>query len=159
MKIIEPLIVEIGPKKLLGKHIITSFKEDNTSILWQSFMPLRDQIQQKVNQDLYSLQIFPDDYFLSFNPTTEFKKWALVEVDHYDNLPENMEPFLLAGGLYAVFNHRGMDTSIFQYIYSTWVPGSKYKLDNRPHFEVLGNKYKQGSPTSEEDIWIPITLK
>ena len=159
MKIIEPSIVEIGPKKLLGKHAITSFKEDTTSMLWQSFMPFLNQIQHKTNKDLYSLQIFPDDFFLSFNPTTTYAKWALVEVDNYDILPENMKPFLLAGGLYAVFNHKGMDTSIFQYIYSTWVPGSIYKLDDRPHFEVLGNKYKQGSPPSEEEIWIPIALK
>jgi AraC family transcriptional regulator len=50
-----------------------------------------------------------------------------------------------------------MDTAIFQYIYSTWLPASGYALDNRPHFELLGEKYKQGSPHSEEEIWIPIS--
>jgi AraC family transcriptional regulator len=32
-------------------------------------------------------------------------------------------------------------------------------LDNRPHFEILGEKYKQGSPDSEEEIWIPVKEK
>jgi AraC family transcriptional regulator len=72
-----------------------------------------------------------------------------------------MELFTLKGGLYAVFDYKGPsdDKSIFQYIYSTWVPKSKYKLDNRPHFEVLGEKYKNNDPESEEEIWIPIQLK
>jgi AraC family transcriptional regulator len=32
-------------------------------------------------------------------------------------------------------------------------------LDNRPHFEILGEKYKQGSTDAEEEIWIPVSLK
>ena len=72
-----------------------------------------------------------------------------------------METFLLEGGLYAVFIHRGSstDTSTFHYIFSTWLPKSNYILDSRPHFEVLGEKYKNGDPDSEEEIWIPIKLK
>jgi AraC family transcriptional regulator len=37
------------------------------------------------------------------------------------------------------------------------LPGSEYFLDNRPHFEVLGDKYKNNDPTSEEEIWKPKT--
>lgn len=29
----------------------------------------------------------------------------------------------------------------------------------QPHFEVLGEKYKDNDPTSEEEIWIPIKAK
>jgi len=32
-------------------------------------------------------------------------------------------------------------------------------LDDRPHFEVLGDKYKNADPDSEEEIWIPIRTK
>jgi len=154
-----PRIVEISPKKLLGRSIITSIANDHTSQLWQSFMPMKKKITNKVNQNLFSLQVYPDGYFAAFDPTITFKKWALVEVENIDSVPENMEVFLLTGGLYAVFNHRGMDTAIFNYIYSVWIPGSNYMLDNRPHFEILGEKYKQGSPLSEEEIWIPIRQK
>ncbi|MEN9524835.1 MAG: hypothetical protein RLZZ256_219, partial [Bacteroidota bacterium] len=31
-----------------------------------------------------------------------------------------------------------------------------YLLDERPHVEVMGSKYKNNDPASEEDIWIPI---
>ena len=159
MKIIAPSIVDLSPKKLLGKHLIMSMAEDKTGLLWASFMPHRKQIQHQIGKDLYSLQIFPQGYFNAFNPTTSFEKWALVEVEHHESIPENMESFSLPGGQYAVFNHKGMDTAIFQYIYSTWLPASGFELDDRPHFEVLGEKYKQGSQDSEEEIWIPISAK
>jgi hypothetical protein len=28
-----------------------------------------------------------------------------------------------------------------------------------PHFEVLGDKYKNNDPSSEEEVWIPIKPK
>jgi len=81
-----------------------------------------------------------------------------VVVSDFDELPEGMEPFVLPGGLYAVFHYKGLNTdhTIFQYIIETWLPDSMYRLDNRPHFEVLGDSYKNNDPASEEDIWIPI---
>ncbi len=39
------------------------------------------------------------------------------------------------------------------------LPNSEYELENRPHFEVLGEKYKNNDPNSEEEIWIPIKKK
>jgi AraC family transcriptional regulator len=73
-----------------------------------------------------------------------------------------METFVLPSGLYAVFLHRGDTkefTNAFQYILQKWLPSSEYDLDNRPHFEVLGDKYKNNDPNSEEEIWIPIKAK
>lgn len=76
-------------------------------------------------------------------------------------MPSGMETFVLPKGLYAVFKYKGVHTdhSIFQYIFQTCLPGSGYVLDNRPHFEVLGDQYKNSDPASEEEIWIPIKLK
>jgi AraC family transcriptional regulator len=37
------------------------------------------------------------------------------------------------------------------------MPTSKFKIDDRPHFEVLGKKYRNDDKDSEEEIWIPIT--
>jgi AraC family transcriptional regulator len=36
------------------------------------------------------------------------------------------------------------------------LPKSEYELDYRPHFEILGEKYKNNDQLSEEDIFIPI---
>ena len=69
--------------------------------------------------------------------------------------------FTLNPGSYAVFDYKGLntDTQIFIYIFKEWLPNSDYELDERPHFEILGNKYKNGNPESEEEIWIPIKQK
>ncbi|MGZ3847072.1 MAG: GyrI-like domain-containing protein, partial [Flavisolibacter sp.] len=77
------------------------------------------------------------------------------------DVPEGMESFVLNGGLYAVFDYQGLNTDnrIFIYIFRDWLPNSEYELDDRPQFEVLGEKYKNNDPDSQEEIWIPVKLK
>jgi AraC family transcriptional regulator len=152
--------IEILPeKKSIGKRITTSLANNKTSELWQSFMPRRTEIQNTITSDLFAIQIYDATYFEAFNPNTVFEKWATLEVTDFDNIPAEMESFTLSGGLYAVFEHKGHSTAIFDYIFSNWIPNSKYDLDHRPHFEILGVKYKKEDPNSEEEIWIPIKEK
>ncbi|MFT4679770.1 MAG: AraC family transcriptional regulator [Litorivivens sp.] len=40
-----------------------------------------------------------------------------------------------------------------------WLLASKYLIDQREHFKVLGDKYKRYSVDSEEEVCIPIKLK
>jgi AraC family transcriptional regulator len=155
----QPEIKNIGRKKLLGICLEMSLADNRTGELWRSFMPRLSEIETRVGTELYSLQVYDEDYFQQFSPKNEFEKWALAEVKNFSVIPDEMEPFELPGGLYAVFQHKGMDTEIFQYIFSVWLPGSEFQLDDRPHFEVLGEKYRQGSPDSEEEIWIPVSKK
>ena len=64
--------------------------------------------------------------------------------------------------VYAVFVHKGAAGSgpeIFRYIFGKWLPESGYLPDKRPHFEILGEKYKNEDPDSEEEIWIPVKPK
>ena len=157
----KPRIENLVEKKLVGKCLTMSLVKNRTAELWQSFMPIKNQISNKVSNELISLQVYKPSYFTNFNPTLEFEKWATVEVTSFEMLPSEMETFTLMGGLYAVFHYVGSsnDPSIFQYIYGTWLPNSDYTLDDRPHFELLGDKYKNNDPTSEEEIWVPIKAK
>ena len=69
---------------------------------------------------------------------------------------------IIPAGRYAVFTFVGneqMAPAFFEKIYGEWLPNSVYDLDDRPHFEILGTKYKRSDPTSEETVWIPIKLK
>jgi AraC family transcriptional regulator len=154
-----PQIVTIESKKLLGICLEMSLAKNRTSELWRSFMPRLKEIETRVGNNLYSLQVYDEDYFQHFDPEREFEKWALAEVKNFSLIPEEMDPFELQGGQYAVFQHKGMETEIFQFIFQEWLPKSGYTLDNRPHFELLGENYKQGSPDSEEEIWIPVKAK
>lgn len=148
-------------KKLVGKRLTMSFTNYKVGELWKSFMPRRKEITNNLTNDLISLAVYKPTHFAGFNPTNEFERWATVEVTDFDNVPDEMETFVLPGGLYAVFDYRGLstDNTIFQYILGTWLPNSDYTLDNRPHFEVLSGKYKNNDPTSEEEFWIPIKPK
>ncbi|NVN96495.1 MAG: GyrI-like domain-containing protein [Bacteroidetes bacterium] len=148
-------------KKLVGKRLFMSLADNQTAELWKGFMSLRNEIANKLTNDFISMAVYQPTYFTAFNPSNEFEKWATVEVTDFDNLPNGMETFTLTAGLYAVFDYKGSSTesSIFQYIFGTWLPDSDYLLDDRPHFEVLGAKYKNADPNSEEEIWIPIRKK
>jgi AraC family transcriptional regulator len=149
-------------KKLAGKHLSMSFANNKTGGLWGSFMPHRKEIKNNIGTDLFSLQIYPSDFFESFNPHAVFEKWAAIEVTDIDNMPDGMQSFILPGGLYAVFLYRASEYNAqdaFRYIFETWLPTAAYTIDDRPHFEVLGEKYKKDDPTSEEEIWIPVKPK
>jgi len=107
------------------------------------------------------MQVYNDNYFQNFNPKNEFVKWATVEVQDFNNIPNDLMPFTLKEGLYAVFSYKGLssDNSIFQHIFNKLLPNSIYVIDNRPHFELLGEKYKNNDPNSEEEIWTPVKEK
>jgi len=156
-----PRIENLSDKKLIGKRLTMSLANNKTGELWQNFMPKRREITNNVSNVLISMQVYKPTHFADFKPTNEFEKWATVEVTNFESVPTEMETFSLAGGLYVVFDYKGSsnDPSIFQYIFGTWLPSSEYLLDDRPHFEVLGDKYKNNDPNSEEEIWIPIKPK
>jgi AraC family transcriptional regulator len=159
----EPRIEIIKAKKLIGKHLTMSLVENRTHELWKSFMPLRKIIKNNLSAELISMQVYDQSYsFKNFDPAKTFEKWAAVEVESFDNVLGEMETFTLPAGLYAVFLHRGAASAgakTFQFIFGTWLPASEYELDNKPHFELLGEKYKNDDENSEEEIWIPIRLK
>lgn len=157
----QPRIENLKEKKLVGKHLTMSIANNRTTELWKNFMSKRKEIIHSLSNDLISMQIYSSSYFQAFLPTNKFEKWAVVEVSNFENIPDNMETFTLKAGLYAVFEYKGFsgDPSIFQYIFETWLPLSEYVLDDRPHFELLGEKYKNNDPNSEEEIWIPVKQK
>lgn len=139
-----------------------SFAQNQTFKLWNTFMPRRMEIANSVGNDLFSIQNYKLNFFSQFDPSNEFEKWAAKEVLDFDGIPDGMEAINIQSGLYAVFNYIGLVSEArdtFQYILTTWLPASDYTLDTRPHFEILGEKYKYEHPESEEEIWIPIIPK
>ncbi len=158
---ITPRIKTISEKKLIGIKLTMSLADNKTFELFSNFMPRKKEIVNPAIDAVFDLKVYPETYFLSFNPTTPFTKWALLEVSNFEDIPNGMDTFMLESGLYAVFHYKGLNTdnSIFEYIFGTWLPNSNYLLDDRPHFEILGKKHKNNDPNSEEEIWIPIRLK
>lgn len=152
-------IETIASKTLYGISMEMSFAENKTAILWRSFMQMREEFQEPINLDLVSLQVYPEHFFKEFNPQKTFRKYALVELEEVQHLPENAEKFELSAGRYLVIDFKGDGArfqEMFLYVLNTLLPTLGYKMDNRPHFEILGEKYKNMDPQSEEEVWIPI---
>ncbi len=157
---LNPRIENLSQKRLIGKKLKMSLADNKTVELWKSFMPRRNEITSKKSNEMFSLQVYNEPVRLG-DLNQEFEKWALVEVTDFESVPNEMETFELESELYAVFHYKGLNTDnkIFIYIFSDWLPKSDYEIDERPHFEILGEKYKNGDPNSEEEIWIPIRNK
>lgn len=158
----QPKIVSIDKKLMIGQKMMMSFSEHNPYLLFRSFMPHRKEIINAVNNDIYSIENYPDNFFENFDINNEFEKWAAVEVSGLEYIPAGMESLVIPAGLYAVFIHIGEQQEAkktYNYIFGEWLPNSGYKPDARPHFAVMGERYKKGSPLSEEDIFIPIRQK
>jgi len=157
---LNPIIKTFPITKFIGKNLSFTYADYRAFELWSSFMPQRKNIQNVLGTNLYKIQINPENF--DFHPTTPFVKWAAVEVSSFDSVPDEMEKLEIESGLYAVFQYKGDQqgaAAFFNSIYSEWLPNSDYALENRPQFEILGEKYKNNDPNSEEEIWIPIKLK
>lgn len=159
----QPRIISIPSKKLVGRKLRMSISANRTIELWQFLMPRRNHILNKLNSDLFLVQVFDQDLdFKDFTTETEFEKWAAIEVSEYWEVPEGMETLNIPEGLYAVFDYKGAANNfapMFHYIFGIWIPTSGYEVDKRPHFDVLGEKYKGNDANSEEEIWVSIKLK
>lgn len=154
-----PRIESLPKTTLVGFRTQMSLAQNRTAELWRRFMPLRQQIRA-ASEDLYSVEVYPSlTFFQQFDPTSEFEKWAAVKVDEVELVHEEMEKLIIPGGQYAVFLYRGKGSeaaSTYQYILGEWLPKSPYQLDHRPHFALMGDKYQNESPDSEEELWVPI---
>ncbi len=161
----EPSTERLAETHLIGKKVRMSFANNRTQELWQDFMPRRAAIENTSSQGLYSIEVYDNpDFFQHFNPTQEFEKWAAVQVSSFGtapdgSVPDGMETLVIPQGLYAVFHYQGKASEApqaYQYIYGSWIPNSDYELDHRPHFALMGERYKNNDPSSEEELWIPI---
>ena len=155
-----PTLKTFPTTKFIGKNLSFTYADYRAFELWSSFMPRRKEIQNVIGSELYNIQVNPENF--DFQPNTPFTKWAAVAVSSFDFIPDEMETLEIQEGLYAVFNYKGDQSnaaSFFNSIYTEWLPSSDYELDNRPQFEILGEKYKNNDPNSEEQIWIPVKLR
>lgn len=155
-----PKIENFKETRLVGKKLKMSFAKDKTFELWRSFSPRRKEIKNSINSNLYSVELYPDTrFFKNFSPTKEFEKWAAVEVNSFEGIPNDMDKLIIPEGQYAVFQYKGKPSdaqNAFQFIYGVWLANSGYEMDDRPYFALMGEKYKGEDPDSEEEFWVPV---
>jgi predicted transcriptional regulator YdeE/2-polyprenyl-3-methyl-5-hydroxy-6-metoxy-1,4-benzoquinol methylase len=155
-----PDIVKFSGKILAGLSSEVTFSDGRTGDLWRQLMPIRKTLSPK-NADLYSVEVFPDGFFESFEISRPFRKWAAIELET-PALPEGWATLRIPDGLYAVFLYRGLASDaapFYNEIFTSWLPASGYAVDARPHFALMDARYKRDSADSEETIWIPVRPK
>ena len=159
----EPRIETLSTRLFVGRSIEMSVVDNKTTEVWRSFIPELHKVKSRVGAEFYALQTYDSlSYFDEFSPKEKFIQWAAVEVSCFDSQSATMQELKLLGGLYAVFKHKGLASEFgntMMNILSVWLPQSDYKLDHRPHFQVMGEKYKNDDPNSEEEVWVPIGLQ
>lgn len=155
---IQPAIQTIEAKQLVGVGRTMSLTNFMVAEVWQLFMKQRACWGHLQAGDLFSVTVYPLEYFVDFHPQNTFEKLAAVELAPNCQPPNELATIDLPAGLYAVFTHRGLstDNSIFQYIFTQWLPASPYIVDHRPHFEILSPQYQPNNPRAAETIYIPI---
>lgn len=153
-------IISIPKRTFAGMQKTMSLANDQTFELFSQFMPRKKEFRNNLNNDVFDLIVYPPAYFEKFEPTKEFVKWALMEVEDFDYNPVGMESFTLQAGEYAVFSQplKEYDQSIFEKIFTEWMPQSKYEIDERPHFDILIEEIQKRNPDAIQEIWIPIRL-
>lgn len=160
---ITPRIEIFKETKLVGKKMRMSFNENKTFELWQSFSPAIKEIKNLIRPNRFSVEIYPETtFFDNFDPTREYEKWAAAQVSNFDMIPDGMEKLIIPEGLYAIFYYKGKPSEAqetFLYIFGNWLPNSEYKMDARPYFARMGEKYTGEFSDSEEEFWIPIIKK
>ncbi|MBT8179185.1 MAG: GyrI-like domain-containing protein [Eudoraea sp.] len=153
-----PRIITSRKIQLVGLKRTMSLSQNQTRELWQSFMP-EWKAAGLPRTEFYSVEVYPEGYFASFDPNKDFDKWAAVlDTADFPAL-ETWDTLEVPAGLYAVFTYKGKSTEVhkmYQYIIGTWVPNSEYQLDNRPHMGIMGEKYRNDDPESEEELWVPV---
>ncbi|MDI1353819.1 MAG: GyrI-like domain-containing protein [bacterium] len=158
-----PRIMTSPLRTLVGKRLTTALVQNSTFELWNGFMRQQKEISNRINGAFLSVEIYdPASEFEKFTKHTKFEKWAAVEVSNHLSIPVGMEPLVIKEGLYAVFIHRGPardGARLFDFIFKEWIPASEYTVDQRPHFEIMTEKYRHEDPDSEEELWVPITRK
>lgn len=156
-------IENLSEKKLIGCQLIMSLSENRTPELWRQFMPMRNKINSSIDSILYSIDVYDNpDYFHKFDFNNKFTRWAAIEVTDFDEIPTGLEVITIPQGLYVVFLHKGNINAgfkLYNYIFTEWFPNSKYNIDQRPHFCLMGDKYINDDDASEEEFWIPVKEK
>ena len=158
--VIAPRIETLSPRILVGMRMEMSMADDRTSDLWRSFGPRIRTISGRVTDGTVAVRRYrtaPD----VFDPEAVFERWAGVEVSGHEAVPEGLETCRIAGGPYAVFQHRGpaSDLRTFRSFFQEWLPASPFELDRRPHFELLPASYDPWSPEATEECFVPVRMR
>lgn len=153
-------ILEHPQRRLVGFSMQMSFNNIRTHELFQKLGPRLKDVLGRKGEEKFTVEIYPSaSFFIEFNPSLSFDKWAAIELEDDVSVPQEFSELIVPAGRYAVFTYKGDHlgaAAAYRYIFSDWMHETNNALDDRPHLSVMGSKYIFNHVDSEEEIWIPI---
>ena len=149
--IMEGKIVNIEGFKAVG---LTYFGDNNNGEipnLWEAFNKRYNDIKHK-SKPMLCYGICDGE----MDSEGRFHYTACVEVDSFENAPEDMETKAVPGGKYVVYTYGGAIKDLggfYNDIFSKWIPTSGYEMDYRPQLELYDERFMSNG---EFDIYVPI---
>lgn len=160
---VSPAIVRMGEIKVAGVRGSTTINQNSIPRIWDKFWKIRQTIPNTFPESrTFGIceACGVNDTAYTMNGDVSFTEVAGIEVSGFDNLPQGLAAKTLRAGRYAVFTHMGSIKNLmrtFDYIWGTWLLGTKEQLDNREDFELYDERYLgYDHPESQMDIYIPI---
>ncbi|MBD3362826.1 helix-turn-helix domain-containing protein [Candidatus Dojkabacteria bacterium] len=162
----KPKIITKDEFKIVGIKCKTTLKdnEENKTIpkMWQEFIPRMKEIENRTDHYVsYGVCLNNEEIDVEdFESDTEYEYMCAVEVENFDDIPEDMLTRTIPKQKYAVFTHRGSLSNLsktYDYIYGTWASKSEYQLAGGDDFELYDDRFTPQFPQkSEMDIYVPI---
>ena len=163
VKMMEPIIKNLGEIKIIGAQLKTNTKNGNNfkqiPQFWKQFMEenTNSRIPNKMNPEVcYGIC---DDFD---SESEDFAYIIAYEVTSQDNVPTGLIAKTLPSAQYAVFTAKGKlpDSvqNMVKYVYGEWLAKSKYQRTNGPEFELYDNRCTSNDDC-EVDLYVPVKLK
>lgn len=156
-----PEIIEMREKKVAGLRGSTSLFTNKLPGLWEQFGDIHKELFASARPCVSICETQQTTY--TKDGDVSFRVMVGCVVNDLNNLPPVLAVKTLSPGRYAVFTHQGAFKNLiktYQYIFGTWLPGTKEELDDREDFEVYEREVlSPDDPNNEVKIFIPLKDK
>lgn len=162
---IEAEIIKLDTQYLIGMKVITTLQEQHIAwSLWLDFFDRLAEIKNRIGENFYSLHHYGCNMFnATLKNSTPFIKYAAVQVNGSDHVPEGMEFIELQPQTYAVFRNVGYTDELrhaYNRIYQVWLAETNYQLSAAYHIEIMKPSYlNHSNAKAEEVIYVPIDVE
>jgi DNA gyrase inhibitor len=157
MKLKQPKIIELEPKKAIYVHVTGAYNEQDYSgifkRLWQCVKE-----ENLFSTGIEHIGIYHDDPKVT--STDKLRADVCLVVRKPVSPKGEIGVKEIAGGKYAVFLYQGSYSNLgvaYDTIYSQWLPNSGYELRNVPMFEkYISNPERTAPEKLKTEIYIPL---
>lgn len=150
-------LVEMPALTVVGLPYVGKNENQEITQLWGAFNQRSAEIRNQLPEAAYGVCIL-----LADAPEGVFEYVAGFAVSVVEDLPAGMVVRQIPALTYAAFTHRGALNTLhqtYEAIYQDWLPQSGYELAAQLDMEVYDERFKDFSPDSELDLYVPVKKK